>query len=792
MTKFGSYIKRHRYVLILIILPLFVFWRNLIPIKDRVFFGNDSLLSFYTLYSITSQIKQGLIPLWDPHTFFGIPLITRADSLVFYPPLGIFVLLSAFFNISLTNMFVLMEFITILHLSLAGVSMYFLLKRFKLSNFACFIGGIIYMFNGNIIAHMNTTGLVISMTFLPLAFLAFDWLIHQPTLKRILTFALILGMQIITFSWQNVLVYQSLFLFIYFCYRAFTREINIKKALIASFLALVIALLCAAVVLIPGLAVPYISDRADLVYKLSAYSVNLKPRQLIELVMPYFFSQGYGENGDLYFPYGYVVGYAGILPLLLIIPAFFKKNKDTLFFTLMMVVILLFSLGGETPVFDISYATLYPVMSVFRNIIKVIYISFFCLSIVAAFGVENIIRFHNQLLTRINAYKNLLLKLLLGFIIVALLFLLNARKDLLYAKNTPAYLGISSEIASICISLMIFFFSVLTFYAINNKIKFYKTAVSAVLIFDLFIFAKTYPVNNGGIDPSKLIANNAVVTFIASHAKAFYQRSDITEFPQSYAPGVWRINHIDGYLVYRSKILKSFLLLKSHPERNYLFDRLANIAYIATVSEIKDSHYTLAYRKIIGEEDQNIYYQRGATNSGWEPMPKGSIVKVYQTDYLPQFAYFADKSILVDDSQAQQIIKEAKNFDPSRDAIIYDPSTSGRKEEGSYQTKLVKSKQRFTVDYSKPYEAQLQVTSPVPTVFATSLPFYDDWKAQVDDKFQNILRVNIGFIGVAVPPGNHKVKIFYDPSLFRLGLLISAFSVLAIVIVLCFLKPKEV
>src|SRR3989344_8557393 len=92
------------YILTLAILPVVFFWRNFYPFMEKVYFGNDSLISLYTLFSIAGQIKDGFVPLWDPHTFFGIPLLSRPDSLVFYPPLGCLALACAFFKFGVARL----------------------------------------------------------------------------------------------------------------------------------------------------------------------------------------------------------------------------------------------------------------------------------------------------------------------------------------------------------------------------------------------------------------------------------------------------------------------------------------------------------------------------------------------------------------------------------------------------------------------------------------------------------------------------------------------------------------
>ena len=761
------------YILTLAILPVVFFWRNFYPFMEKVYFGNDSLISLYTLFSIAGQIKDGFVPLWDPHTFFGIPLLSRPDSLVFYPPLGFLALAGAFFKFGVERFFVLMELTTILHLSFAGISTYFVLRHFKLSNFASFIGGLIYMFNGNLIAFTNTTGLLISMTWLPLIFLTYDKLAKSPSLRNALLFSLAFAAPITTFAWQNAITYHLYFLGFYTIFLLWTKELTVNKRILYILFAFVLAIFVAAVVVFPGLEVTRISDRGALDYGLAAYGGNLKLRQLFDMVIPYIYAQNYGEGSTIIlyhntFPYTY----AGIFTLLLIFPAFFVSANEekspppySIFFFAMFILFLLFALGGETPVYDFFYAVLFPLMKPFRNVTKIGYISFFSLSIVAAYGLHNLTQRFDELKERIYTYRKHLTTILL--VLFTALFILITRLDGMIWHFIPSYYSekIFSFSNAVIIFMLIFSFSVGAFYLIEGK--YFKLAVFVILVFDLYMFAKNYPINNYGINPEKLIADNKVARFISS-GNNYYERADLRGFSHSYAAGIRNLNHVDGYMVYRSKIVNKFLslLTATLPERNLLADALAGIRYIPSWAETVGEGYKKVFENSVGSDSKDLYYIPGDSTVGSVAAPLGTKVRVFEKEERIPFVRLAKNIFILSDEEAGKKIS-AKEMDPFGDVIV-SPETAVK----------VGDLGKGTVDfrYVKPYELLISADVDGPALVATGHPYYEDWRAQVNGKPQKIVRTNLAFFGVELPTGKSIIRIYYYPKIFYSGLVVSVAS----------------
>lgn len=59
-----------------------------------------------------------------------------------------------------------------------------------------------------------------------------------------------------------------------------------------------------------------------------------------------------------------------------------------------------------------------------------------------------------------------------------------------------------------------------------------------------------------------------------------------------------------------------------------------------------------------------------------------------------------------------------------------------------------------------------------------SVPYSEGWSAWVDGKKQQPVRINIGFMGLLLEKGDHKVELSFTPPLFFLGTIITLFSLL--------------
>lgn len=111
------------------------------------------------------QLRDGLIPLWNPHQFSGTPFLANGQSAIFYP-LGF-----PFWLFDTARSFGLSAF---LHMLLASDGAYFLARRWNLSRAAALLGAIGFSFCGYLAAWIVLPTLSNTASWLPLLLLLFE------------------------------------------------------------------------------------------------------------------------------------------------------------------------------------------------------------------------------------------------------------------------------------------------------------------------------------------------------------------------------------------------------------------------------------------------------------------------------------------------------------------------------------------------------------------------------------------------------------------------------------------
>ncbi len=97
------------------------------------------------------------------------------------------------------------------------------------------------------------------------------------------------------------------------------------------------------------------------------------------------------------------------------------------------------------------------------------------------------------------------------------------------------------------------------------------------------------------------------------------------------------------------------------------------------------------------------------------------------------------------------------------------------------------------VAYPSPGRAELDVTMESPGLVVLADIFYPGWELTIDGVPAPIYRVNRAMRGAAVAAGHHRLVYTYDPRSFRVGLVVSAVGIAAMVLLAlaCALRPIE-
>jgi hypothetical protein len=369
------------------------FWRVLTESGIMMPQGGGDVASLYypTYLYAASQIKEGILPLWNPHLFAGMPFAADIQSSLFYP---INWVLYLFVDVNYGSL----EWLLIFHYWLASAFMYLFLRDLNLSRTSSLAGGIAFAFCGFMTAHLGHLPMILVAAWLPLCLLClrrahltlgfggWAWSIGAGLSMAISLFA---GHAQI-FSYTLIAV-ALLWLVLLFEHKPFTPA-SAWLWIAKGFVAVLVLFGLGAMQLLPSIELSNQSVRSAISYEeASAYSAQ--PITLLNLLLP----RVYGGNPASYSPGDWQStenwGYCGVITLALAAAAvLFRRNKMLTFFGILLVLSLLIMLGDLTIVGAWIYGFL-PGFSSLRSTGRALFLFGFSLAGLAAFGLDGLLAF---------------------------------------------------------------------------------------------------------------------------------------------------------------------------------------------------------------------------------------------------------------------------------------------------------------------------------------------------------------------------------------------------------------
>ncbi len=162
-------------LLILICLTLLFFWKILLT--NLILVSVDTFLYFYPYKAYAAEaLRQGRLPLWNPHLFMGAPLLANSQVGVFYPPNWLFLWLAAPKQVAWSIG---------LHLALAGIlALAYSRLSLQLGWAGAMVAAILFAFGGYLGAQVEHINQLNAAVWLPLLFLLYDLALTRPHRRR--------------------------------------------------------------------------------------------------------------------------------------------------------------------------------------------------------------------------------------------------------------------------------------------------------------------------------------------------------------------------------------------------------------------------------------------------------------------------------------------------------------------------------------------------------------------------------------------------------------------------------
>ena len=326
---------------VIIIFFFRLFWPEPSLIVTPDFGRSDAWhFSFATKLALSESLKRGQLPLWEPRLGGGFPLFAEGQvGALFLPNLILFKIISnpvVAYNATYIALFLIL-----------GWGMYAWLRVIGCSRIASLFGAITIVFSGQTIPRLPHHTLLESLSMTPLILALAHQVLTKKNLLWVSLFAFTLSQQLFTGSPQPVL----LTLLMVGIYAIFSRGSLIKLAL-----GVVLGVGITAIQLLPSAEMLRESTSSGGFSPEEASYYSFPLVHLKTLIAPFILGN---PKFGTYPPFTTFDGsifwennlYIGIVPIVLVILGFARKDKFTIFFWTLFLASFLLMLGKHSPLY---------------------------------------------------------------------------------------------------------------------------------------------------------------------------------------------------------------------------------------------------------------------------------------------------------------------------------------------------------------------------------------------------------------------------------------------------------
>jgi hypothetical protein len=735
------------------------FWRVIFGGAWMPAGGGDLAQFLYPTYRFAAEWwRRGILPLWNPHLFAGMPFVGDIQSGIFYP-----INLLAFF-VSSPLAFRDMEFLSILHFFIAGAGMYALLRWGEwrvtsdetntprhtphVARLAALAGASAFEFSDLFITHFGNLNLIATIAWTPLILLFYQ----RAVTDRRASFAIIAGI-LLALAFHAGHIQMFLFALIALGLLSVFEAARIAHPASRGTPFVMLALVAlvsfglAAPQLLPSVEMAQNTVRAAFAYERAA-EFSLPPAQLIGLFVPGFFGRGAQHAWG---PWERVeVGYIGVLPIILAMLALvLRRDAPTRFFGVFAALGLALALGG----YAILHGWLYqfvPGFGQLRAPARFIVLFDFAIAALAAFGFDTLLRalpraseIAFKRIARAAPFVFLLIALTAGATAYAIFILGQGQDAVLFARIANAANALAFFILLLAFSVGLIIARATRFF----RPRVWAALALALILFDLFSLGAYVDISTD--DPSRVFDHPNAVAFLKSEGGLFRIDPRGTGVDNVWAPdtsilyGLYDVGG-DNPLVL-ADFDRYWESLGSRSTRAY---DLLNVKYVIARKDVPLDREK--FRLAFGDAPGFNVYENAR--------------------FVPRAIIVFDARIVPDRSAALDAVR-ANDFDPFQVAIVE------RNVEPSAPTDSAFAQ---IVGYG-PNEIALDVRAVGGGLLVLSEVYYPGWRAWVNDREVSVLRANYLFRAVALDAGASRVRLLYDPLSFKTGAGIFAVTTLALI-----------
>ena len=755
-----------------------------LPYKNT---GWNQLRIYFPFYKVTLEsFKNLLIPFWNPYVFSGHPHLADFQTAIFYP-LNIF-------GLFLPQI----EFWHLLRLTptiLAGFFTYLFLKNLKLSNLASFFGAITFGFSPFILTWGEEVVMSPhSIVWLPLILFAIDKYLKSKKRKFLTIIAFSSAFSLFG-GYMQTSIYLFIFVLFYLVLRIGVKNFFLSQKSWKLALAFLLGAGIAAIQLFPSAELYFNSARSDIRLTETLFSFLLSPKSLLTYLIPDFF--GHPATWNFFRPgvaqYYEGIMFVGVAALIFASLAVFTKKRGKL-----VVFLVIFGIISLLTTLDIPTSHLFlslPVPFLSTSIAnRVLFIPAFCLATLAAIGMQKWLSSKEKnILTAVCSFG--FLYALIAVWLVGIKFL-NLKVFDQAIFSSPQNIVVSLRNMAIPAAVFLITAIIIIFATLKNNYK--KQAaflIIAVAFAHIFYFSQKYI---SFTERKNIFPTSTLLTFISQNQGIYRSWGMGSAFLENNFASQYKIFWPEGYDSLNNRAYSEFTYaMQGNMISDFIFRADAGLGRGKSDELINN----LARRKLINLV--GVKYVIAKTEEQFI-LEKNNYKKVYQDGNFSVFEnleviprvflasnYEGPPQVYSENKTERQIKKERRKLIPQKllsdsfdlpNVLILDEPSPISPQFGKGSVEIISY---------KPQEVIIKTKSEEPKLLFLSDNFYPGWKAEVDGEKTGILRANYTFRAVPLIGGEHTVRFYYDSDLFKLGLITSAIS-LGAVVLLYFRKNRLV
>ena len=726
--------------------------------NGKIFIHRDLSRFFYPLREFSaSQFLTGKVPLWNPYIQCGSPHLAELQTCVFYPLSLVYSLLpypQAF------NYFI------VIHIFLAGLFTYILMREWGHSEYASFLSAVVFMFSGYMISVINLLASLASVVWLPLVILFYERAVKKDWVKNSVITGIFMALMFL--GGEPIVLYITFFILILM---AGLRPKPMTLA-IAVFLGL------ASFQIIPFLEFLKHTSRNLMDFN-EASMWSMPAYALSELFFPYL-----SESDYIYKDYWtrqswLVVYYMSIVTVIFALISLkfdATKRRKAVFYILAAGLVL--SFGRYTPVYYFLYNFL-PGFKLSRYPIKFFFMAAFSLAILAGMGMD----YYKAHAKKDPGFGRFLKQVLaFGFMLALFYLTVNLNFYEICGILKKMILNINSGFAAridridqiVITGLsnirrgigLFMFLSVVMFFGIKKRVS-----MNAVLVFILLIALVDIFTANKNV-----YQNMAIKEFLKPGSTVEFLQRDKSLFRIFNSPATLRQNmfvpekdYFEGNSALMERVVSnrgvSFGIYDAYGYGSLYNRRQEEIVDIIVRSNSpRDTNLLnlLNVKYVISPKDFSV--------DGYKMLEKNKKVSIYENEnFLPR-AFLVEKTVVIKDEK--EILKrlKSKDFNPASEVIleeVVEQYSSGERAE------RVSREESADILKYEPNYVEVEAYIDAPGFLVLSDTYYPGWKALVDGKLNRIYKADYTLRAVYLEPGKHIVKFTYDPFSFKIGSIIT-------------------